>query len=81
MVAVTVNVYGVPFVRPVTVIGDALPLTTILPGELVTVYPVIEGPPVPVNAGGVNLTVACPSPAVAATEVGAPGTTALTAKL
>jgi hypothetical protein len=37
LVAVTVNVYAVPLVRPVIVIGDALPLAVMLPGEDVTV--------------------------------------------
>lgn len=36
LVAVTVNVYGVPFVRPVTVIGDDVPVPT-PPGLPVTV--------------------------------------------
>ena len=36
-VAVTVNVYAVPLVRPVTVIGDALPVPVIPPGLEVTV--------------------------------------------
>jgi hypothetical protein len=36
-VAVTVNVYALDVVRPVTVIGDADPLAVILPGLDVTV--------------------------------------------
>jgi hypothetical protein len=36
-VAVTVNVYDVPLVNPVIVIGDELPVAIISPGELVTV--------------------------------------------
>ena len=36
-VAVTINVYEVPFVSPVTVIGEAAPEAVILPGEKVTV--------------------------------------------
>ena len=36
-VAVTVNVYGVPFVKPGTVIGLPMPLTCIPPGLDVTV--------------------------------------------
>ena len=36
-VAVTVNVYAVPFVSPVTIIGDALLELAILPGLEVTV--------------------------------------------
>lgn len=37
VVAVTVNVYGVPLVNPVTVIGDDAPLAVIPPGLDVTV--------------------------------------------
>jgi hypothetical protein len=37
LVAVTVNVYAVPFVRPVTVIGDADPVAVNPPGLDVTV--------------------------------------------
>jgi hypothetical protein len=45
-VACTVNVYEVPFVSPVTTIGDVAPLAVKPPGVLVTVYPVIGEPPV-----------------------------------
>lgn len=71
LVAVTVNVYVVPLVRPVTIIGDPVPLAVIPPGLDVTVYVVI-GPP-PVFAGGVNVIVTCPLPLVATTFVGASG--------
>ena len=37
LVAVTVNVYVVPAVKPDTEIGELLPLAVIPPGELVTV--------------------------------------------
>ena len=37
LVAVTVNVYVVPFVRPVTVMGEPAPVAVIPPGEDVTV--------------------------------------------
>ena len=37
LVAVTVNVYAVPLVRPVTVIGLEVPVAVIPPGEEVTV--------------------------------------------
>ena len=37
LVAVTVKVYAVPFVNPVTVNGEAAPLTAIFPGLEVTV--------------------------------------------
>jgi hypothetical protein len=36
-VAVTVNVYAVPLVSPVTTIGEEAPLAVILPGLEVTV--------------------------------------------
>jgi len=35
--AVTVNVYAVPLVNPLTVIGEDVPVAVKLPGELVTV--------------------------------------------
>ena len=35
-VAVTAKVYGVPFVRPITVIGDDVPFAVKLPGFEVT---------------------------------------------
>ena len=63
-------------VRPGTTIGLARPATLTLPGVAVTVYPVIDAPPV--NTGAVNATVAWRSPAVAVPIVGAAGTTALT---
>jgi len=36
-VAATVKVYAVPFVSPVTVMGEPVPVAVIPPGELVTV--------------------------------------------
>lgn len=69
-VAATVKVYAVPFVRPVTVIGDAVPDAVIPPGDDVTVYPVMADPPF--DAGGVKVTVACALPAVAVPMVGVP---------
>jgi hypothetical protein len=63
-----------PLVRPVTVMGDAGPLAVNPPGEDVAVYDVIVEPPV--EAGGVNVTVACEIPPVAAPIVGGPGTAA-----
>ena len=71
VVAVTVNVYAVPFVKPVTVIGLDEPVPVMLPGEEVTVYPVIDDPPV---APAVNVTEACAFPPVAVPIVGACGT-------
>jgi hypothetical protein len=70
-VAITVNVYAVPLVSPVTVMGLAAPFAVILPGVEVTVYPVIADPPLLV--GAVNVTVARAFPAVAVPIVGAPG--------
>jgi hypothetical protein len=69
--AATVNVYSTPFVRPVIVIGDDEPVAVMLPGVDVTRYPVIALPPM--SDGAVKETDACVSPAVAETEVGAPG--------
>jgi len=71
LVAVTVKVYAVPLVSPITVIGDDVPVAVKLPGEEVTVYPVIADPPV--FAGTVKLTVALPLLTVAEILVGTPG--------
>ena len=71
LLAVTVNVYAVPLVRPVTVMGDAVPATESAPGLEVTVYPVITDPPS--ASGAVKVTLACPSPAVAIPIAGAGG--------
>jgi len=72
-VAVTVNVYDVLLVSPVTVADVVDPDTVAVrpPGDDVTVYPVIGDPPV--AEGAVHDTVAWPFPAVAFTAVGAPG--------
>jgi hypothetical protein len=77
-VAVTVKVYAVPFVRPVTVVDvpGGLPVSVtavcaVGPANGVTVYLVIELPPL--FDGAVQLTVADWFPAVAVTPVGAPG--------
>ena len=61
-------------VKPVTVIGLAVPVFIIPPGLEVTVYPVIADPPLLV--GKVNETVACVFPASAETLDGADGTVA-----
>jgi hypothetical protein len=73
-VAVTLNVYVVPFTRPVTSIDvqGAVQVPVIVPGEDVAVYDVIAEPPS--LAGAVKVTVACALPAVAVPIVGAPGT-------
>jgi hypothetical protein len=75
-VAVTVKVYAVPLVNPVTVIGLDVPVAVkVVPppvGVAVTAYEVIALPPL--DEGAAKLTVACPLPAVSLTPVGAPGT-------
>jgi hypothetical protein len=71
LVALTVKVYAVPFVKPVTVSGEEAPLALKLPGELVTWYEVMVEP---LLAGAVNVTVACAFPPTAVGAVGADGT-------
>jgi hypothetical protein len=74
LVAVTVKVYEVPLVRPVTSqVVAPFEVQVSDPGEEVTVYPVTMAPPL--LAGVVQLT--CEetlTPSVAVTPVGAPGT-------
>ncbi len=70
-VAKTSNVYAVPFVNPLTVIGLSVPDAVIPPGLDVTVYPVIVAPPL--LSGTLKITSACSFPIVAETSVGAPG--------
>jgi hypothetical protein len=65
---VTVNVYAVPSVSPVTVMGHVVAEACAPPGEAVAVYAVIAAPPL--LAGAVQLTVACWSPATAEMPVG-----------
>jgi len=74
LVAVTVKVYAVPLLSPVTVIGDAGPVAVIPPGDEVTVYDVIGEPPV--DAGAVKVTVACALPPVAVPITGGPAVAA-----
>jgi hypothetical protein len=66
-----VNVYDVPPVNPVIVIGELEPAAVIPPGELVTRYEDAAG--TPRSDGAVKETIACPAPAVAETLVGVPG--------
>lgn len=73
-VAVTVNVYAVPFVSPVTSNGLVAPVVVRPSGLDVTVYAVIALPPF--QAGATKLTVAVVLPARAAPIVGASGTVA-----
>jgi hypothetical protein len=70
-VAVAVNVYAVPFVRPVTTIGEDAPDAVIFPGLEVIVYPVIAEPPV---AFAENATDTCAFPPVTDVILGACGT-------
>ena len=74
----TVKVYGVPAVRPVTVQLVAPDRDTVVqvkpPGDEVTVKWSIGAPPV--NVGAVHATVTEPLPAVPWTPVGLPGGTA-----
>jgi hypothetical protein len=71
-VAVTVNVYVVPLVSPLIVIGEPLLEAVNPPVFDVAVYVVIAEPPL--LPGGVKVIVAEPLPAVAVPIVGAPGT-------
>ena len=72
LVAVTVNVYAVPLVRPVTVQLVAVVQVLVPPvGLEVTAYPVMALPPL--LTGAVQDTTACPLPGAAVTSVGAPG--------
>jgi hypothetical protein len=52
LLAVTVNVYAVPLVSPVTVAEVSAPVAVAVrpPGEAVTVYPVIAEPPLVTGA-------------------------------
>src|SRR5260370_27728035 len=72
LVAVTVKVYLVPLVRPLTVALVAVPLAlaVIPPGDEVTVYPGIGGPPL--DAGATPVTLALALPAGAPTAGGRP---------
>ena len=74
LVAETVNVKEVPLTSVVKVAVRVWPLTVTIwpPGLAVTVYAVIVDPPV--DAGALQVTVACVLPAVAVRLVGAPGT-------
>ena len=71
--AVTEQLYAVPLLRPVTLIGLAAPVAVRVapPPVQDTVYPVIGEPPS--EAGAVKAIEALPLPAVAVPMVGAPG--------
>ena len=72
--AVTLNVYEVPGVRPVRVAPLKFPpiVAVIPPGLEVTVYPVIAAPPLEVEF---HMTVALVESTVTVCIIGAPGTT------
>jgi len=70
-VAVTEQVYAVPYVSPETVIGLADPVPVIPPGTHAAVYVVIADPPV--APGAVNAILAEPFPAAALPIAGAAG--------
>jgi len=77
-VAVTVNVYGVPFARPVTVHESAPIDHEHVPPELaVTVYAKIAAPPE--SAGALHDTTTCVLPLTPVTLVGAGGASAMRA--
>ncbi len=80
LVARTVNVYEVPFVRPVTtaVVVEPPTVAVMPPGLEVTVYPVIGLPPS--LAGAVHETPAWALPRTAVMPVGAPGAVAVGAE-
>jgi hypothetical protein len=72
LVAVTVNVYAVPPVKPLTVTGEEAAVPVRPPGLDVAVYPVIAA--LPIFDGAVKVTVAdVDDAAVAVPIVGAPG--------
>jgi hypothetical protein len=70
-VAVTVNVYEVPLVKPVTVSGLDAPVAVAPSGLAVTVKPVIAEPPL--SAGAEKATDTDALPGVPVTPVGASG--------
>jgi hypothetical protein len=74
LLAVTVNVYEKPFVRPRTTAEFPVLVAVWPPLLAVTVYRVIADPPL--NAGVDHVTVALVSPILAATFVGASGAVA-----
>jgi hypothetical protein len=71
-VAATVHVCATPFVRPLTVIGELVPLALNVPPAMhVTAYDVIGEPP---SAGALNAIVISALPAMAEPMIGASGT-------
>jgi hypothetical protein len=72
LVATTVAVYAVPFVRPLIVTGEDAPVPEAPPGEAIAVYEVIAPPPT--LDGAVKATEIEALPVVAVPIVGASGT-------
>jgi hypothetical protein len=54
LVAIALNVYGVPVVNPVTTSGDDAPVVNLTPQQANTVYDEIAPPPT--HEGAVNVT-------------------------
>ena len=73
-VAVTVNVYAVSWVRPITVTDVPVVVAVTPPGDEITVYSVMALPPL--EAGAVHETNAWRSPGTADTPMGGSGTVA-----
>jgi hypothetical protein len=73
LVAVTVNVYAVLFVSPVTAIGEEAPVPVTPPGFDVAVYPVMAALPTFDGAVKATLTVPPETASVAVPIVGASG--------
>ena len=71
-VAITVNLYGIPLVRPFLVVELLVEMAVNPPGSLVTVYFVIAEPPFEI--GGDQYIVASVFPGIAETLVGLSGT-------
>jgi len=71
LVAATVQVYGVPFVSPVTTKGVLVPVAVLDTPEAVQVAVKLVAVPPLVDA--VNATEICPAPAVTDVMVGTPG--------
>ena len=76
LVADTVNVCNTSLVNPVTVSGEAAPVTNLPPGNAVTVYDVIAGFPA-VTVAPENDTTTCPSCPAPEISVGAVGTNSI----
>ena len=67
------NVYAVPFVRPLTVMGDVAELPVSPPGLDVAVYVVMAAPPLSLAGVAVNAIEADATPGLATIAVGGRG--------